>query len=387
MKVTFEVQTPIPNTGRVRQLESMFDVPRAEVSHLKWSGDVPIEGEDWRVGLIVGPSGSGKSTLAQHLWGKPRVMKWTGSSVVDDFAASLDMETIARVCQAVGFNTIPAWMRPHAVLSSGEKFRVDLARRLVEAVPGAPIVVDEFSSVVDRQVAKIGSHAVQKYVRKVAGVPQFVAVSCHYDIIDWLQPDWILEMPSMTFVRRSVQPRPALDVTIARVPYAAWHQFAPFHYLTASLNPAARCFGLWVGDRLASFSATLTRPHPVAKDIIGVSRGVTLPDWQGLGLTFVMNDVLGSAFKAIGKRMHLYPAHPAVILSCDRSPRYAMVKAPGFLSYKRGPKSTVAGIGARPCATFLYVGPAMEAPEASVRAFLAGSTGAKITYTNPGGSP
>ena len=40
--------------------------------------------------------------------------------------------------------------------------------------------MDEFTSVVDRQVAQIGAHAIQKYVRKHGR--QFVAVSCHYDI-------------------------------------------------------------------------------------------------------------------------------------------------------------------------------------------------------------
>ena len=89
---------------------------------------------------------------------------------------------------AVGFNTIPAWLRPYGVLSNGEKFRVDLARRLLEG--GDLIAVDEFTSVVDRQVAKIGSHAVQKWARGKGR--QFVAATCHYDLEDWLQPDWVL---------------------------------------------------------------------------------------------------------------------------------------------------------------------------------------------------
>jgi hypothetical protein len=75
------------------------------------------------------------------------------------------MDEIASTCQAVGFNTIPAWLRPYDVLSTGERFRVELARRMIEAPTDRPLLVDEFSSVVDRQVAKIGAHAVQKWVR------------------------------------------------------------------------------------------------------------------------------------------------------------------------------------------------------------------------------
>ena len=31
----------------------------------------------------------------------------------EDFARSLSMKEIADMCQAVGFNTIPAWLRPY----------------------------------------------------------------------------------------------------------------------------------------------------------------------------------------------------------------------------------------------------------------------------------
>jgi hypothetical protein len=118
--------------------------------------------------------------------------------VIDDFAGTLSMEQVSSACQAVGFNTIPAWLRPFYVLSNGERFRVELARRLLEL--SDPIVVDEFTSVVDRQVAQIGAHAVQKYVRR--NKRKFVAVSCHYDIVDWLQPDWIFEPATMHFARK-----------------------------------------------------------------------------------------------------------------------------------------------------------------------------------------
>ncbi|MGA8729662.1 MAG: hypothetical protein WB608_13000 [Terracidiphilus sp.] len=80
-----------------------------------------------------------------------------------------------------------------------------LARRLIEC--GAMVTMDEFRSVVDRQVAKIGAHAVQKFIRR-AGT-RFVAASCHYDIIEWMQPDWVFEPATMHFARRSLQRRPA----------------------------------------------------------------------------------------------------------------------------------------------------------------------------------
>jgi len=373
MKIDLVIDTDISRSPRARQLDAMFDLPPADKCHLEWHGDLPIEEQPWNVGLICGPSGSGKTSIARQLFGAnyhPE-LEWHGKSVIDDFASSLKMDEISSACQAVGFNTIPAWLRSYAVLSNGEKFRAELARRLLE-LPD-PIVVDEFTSVVDRQVAQIGAYAVQKYVRKNGR--KFVAVSCHFDILDWLQPDWIFEPATMHFARRSLQRRPPLDVTICRVPYSAWKIFAPFHYLTAELHKAARCFGLFVGDRLAAFAGILPKPISNGKErggwIAGVSRVVTLPDWQGLGLAFVLLDKLGAAYAAIGRRFRNYPAHPAFIRSHERSALWTLHKAGGtFAPDNRRNNPTSKRVGrCRPCGIFEYRGPAM--PLADAQALLA----------------
>jgi GNAT superfamily N-acetyltransferase len=271
---------------------------------------------------------------------------------------SLKMDAIAEACSAVGFNSIPSWMRPYAVLSNGEKFRVDLARRLLE-LPD-PIVVDEFSSVVDRQVAKIASHAVQKFIRR--NKRQFVAVGCHYDVIEYLNPDWVLDMATRSYTRRLLQRRPAISCTIGRLPYAAWSVFAKHHYLTGALHRAAKCFGLWCEGVLAAFCAVL----PVAvssgdhkgEAIWRISRVVTLPDYQGLGLAFVLTEAIGSEYRAKGTRFRNYPAHPSFVRAHDRSPNWALVKKPGTHSTINTKGTTAAGaMGGRPCAVFEYVGP------------------------------
>ena len=359
------VESPVSTGFRVRQLEGMFDVPRAETARLEWRGNVPIEDEPWRVGLIVGPSGCGKSTLLRDLFGDPRSLKWGAPSVIEDFDPALSIADIAAACQAVGFNTIPAWMRPFAVLSNGEQFRATLGRLLIEE--GEMVVVDEFTSVVDRQVAKIGAHAVQKWIRKHPS-KQFVAASCHYDVVDWLQPDWILEPATMTFSRRSLQRRPELEVAISPVPYSAWRTFAPFHYLTKELHRAAQCFCLFVDDRPAAFAGIISSPISSGahkgEAIRAVSRLVTLPDWQGMGLAMVLVDQLGAAYTALRLRLRTYPAHPALIRTFDRSRAWAMKKRPGTFS-QYNPRSSTGSSGGRPCGVFEYVGPAMDRSEAA----------------------
>lgn len=336
----------------------MFDVPPTEKATREWSGELPIESLDWNVGLIVGPSGAGKSSVMRAAFGEPRVYEWPSKSVVDDFDPKYSMQQISEICQAVGFNTIPAWTRPYSVLSNGERFRVELARHLLEG--DDPIVVDEFTSVVDRQVAQIGSHAVQKYVRR--NNRKFVAVT-YYDVADWLQPDWILEPATMAFTPRGRLQRPGVDVEIARVPHEAWRVFAPFHYLTNELHKGATCYGAFVRGELAAFAGVLFRPHPKVRDIYGVSRGVTLPDYQGLGVMMCLLDALGSAYKADGKRLHTYPSHPSFSRSFAKSPRWAMVQRGGTPKFQ-GRKSTLdnggAGFGGRATPVFCYRGEAMD---------------------------
>lgn len=334
----------------------MFDAPPQEKCHLSWSIDLDLDAEPWSVGLVVGPSGSGKSTVMRKIWGEPRSLEWSGAGVVDDFDKTIGVDQIAAVCQAVGFNTIPAWMRPFAVLSNGEKFRVELARRLLE--DGDPIVIDEFTSVVDRQVAQIGSHAVQKYVRKVG--KRFVAVTCHYDVLDWLQPDWVLDMATNSFQRRLLQRRPSIECVVGRLPRSAWAVFAPFHYMSGSLHAASQCFGLWANGKLASFMALVHQPVSVnaTTPIWRTHRVVTLPDWQGLGLAMVLSDRLGAEYKAAGKRLHASPAHPAFVRSYDRSTNWKLTKKPVLVEPTRSKK--VGGFGGRPCAIFEYVGPSAE---------------------------
>ena len=357
------ISTEVSTSIRARQVQAGFDVPERKKEEKRWKLEMPIEARPWTVGLIVGPSGAGKSTIMRHVFGGEKPLSWKEKSVIDDFNPKLSVAEITEACGAVGFNTIPAWLRPFHVLSNGEKFRVELARRLLEEP--APVVIDEFTSLVDRQVAKVASHSAQKYARRLK--KQLVAVTCHYDVEDWLQPDWVLDVATREFRWRELQRRPAIECEIRRVPYETWRLFAPFHYMSASLHRAAKCFALHVDDRPVSFVGVLPFPHPTAHDIMRVSRHVTLPDWQGLGLGMIVVERIAAAYAALGKRLRHYPAHRALIRSLAKGP-WRMTKKAGTFSPDQDSKSTIArgAFGGRPCATFEFVGAAWpDALEAS----------------------
>ena len=363
------IEYEVSRSIRCRQIEAMFDVPPQDSKKLEWVGELPIEKKDWKIGLIVGPSGSGKSTIARNLFNKnyEPSLKWGKAAVIDDFDDKLSIEQISKVCSAVGFNTIPAWFRSYSVLSTGEKFRVEVARRMLELE--SPVIIDEFTSVIDRQVAKIGCHAVQKYIRR--SEKQFIAISCHYDIIDWLQPDWIFEPASMEFKPRGLLRRPKIEGEIKRCEYGLWKIFAPYHYLTAELNKSARCYALFVESRPVAFAGVLHRPNwrKKGQNIKGISRIVTLPDWQGIGLSPILATTLGAAYRATGWRLRSYPAHPALIRVADKSKEWMMVKKPGYIqkinkkNINQKTSKSMRNVS-RPGAVFEYCGPAMNKDDA-----------------------
>jgi hypothetical protein len=205
MTITVENDCPLYDSFRVQQIAGMFDVPLAEKLSERFSIAVPPLGDNWRIGLVVGPSGSGKTTFARRLFGSDLVerIEWPADRAVVDCFGEMPVREITGLLTAVGFSSPPSWIKPYRVLSGGERFRCDLARGLAsvggrnaradEMSDFRPpisdlrlVAFDEFTSVVDRTVAKVCSAAVAKAVRGGRIGCRFVAVTCHYDVTEWL---------------------------------------------------------------------------------------------------------------------------------------------------------------------------------------------------------
>src|SRR5689334_25405419 len=182
--ITATVTCPIHDSFRVQQVAGMFDVPLTEKATQHFEVDVPGRNENWQVGLIVGPSGSGKSTIARRAFGKKvyAAGEWPADRAVVDCFGKLSVRNVVELFTAVGFGSPPSWIKPYQVLSNGERFRCDLARALAVSVcreaestandfdlaaDAKPVIVfDEFTSVVDRNVAKVCSAAIAKSIRR-----------------------------------------------------------------------------------------------------------------------------------------------------------------------------------------------------------------------------
>lgn len=356
------VSCPVFDSFRVQQVAGMFDVPLSRRSSERFHVELPELGDAWRIGLIVGPSGSGKTTVARELFGPRlyRCKRWPRDRAVVDCLGERPTKEITSLLSAVGFSSPPSWIKPYHVLSTGEQFRCDLARAIASAEREAgqgerrearlgpdsssrslagdsslPLLAfDEFTSVVDRNVARIASAAVAKALRRGTIRCRLVAVTCHYDVTEWLQPDWVIDMATGQFSRRRLR-RPAIDLEIFRCRRRAWSLFARHHYLSGSLSRAARCFlATWQGVPVA-FCASVTLIGQ--KNRWRLSRIVTLPDYQGVGIGMGVLEAVAELHKEEGHRVNATGSHPAVIAHWRRSPlwRPIAVRKTGSASARR----------------------------------------------------
>lgn len=366
MTISIVVESAIVESPRVQQLRSLFDLPVAQTSRLEWTVQLPLGDHPWQIGLLTGPSGCGKSTIARRLWpaelARSSQLVWPADrAVLDAFPEGLPIHEITGLLSSVGFSSPPAWLRPFAVLSTGQRFRVELARLLAEAQAEADsqhrmIVLDEYTSVVDRTAAQVGSAAVARAVRR-HGL-RFIAITCHEDILDWLQPDWVYRPAEQAFTWRRLQRRPAIVLEVARCPPSAWRLFAPHHYLSHALVRSARCFLARWNDRPVAFSAWLPyvgSGRPARRE----HRTVTIPDCQGVGIGHALSSLVASAWRGLGYRALSTTTHPAFVAARQRSPFWVLRRGLSLTAGRERRLSSLRHATTRLTAGFEYTGPAL----------------------------
>ncbi len=303
------------STFRIESVKGTYDLQTNSIKE-KFEGNIELS-ESWKIGLIVGRSGTGKTTIAKELFADILInkFKYNRESVLDDMPKECSVENICKAFNSVGFSSPPSWLKPYSVLSNGEKMRVDLANAILNE--NKIFAFDEFTSVVDREVAKIGSFAMQKAIRK--SDKQFIAITCHHDVEEWLLPDWVFNTDTMTFTNNEGQKknRPKCEFKIYETKEKSkyWTMFSKYHYLSHSHNNSARVFIATLNDNIVGFSSVLPFPHPKLKNHYKEHRTVILPDYQGIGLGHLLSNNIAELLKQNNKGFISTSSNPAFINS------------------------------------------------------------------------
>lgn len=277
---------------------------------------------DWNIGVIYGESGAGKTSILKSFGYVLEEPKFSDTASLISNFHWLSPESACNLLSSMGLASVPTWLRPYRLLSNGEKYRAMLAYMVSrpDQDPTKPILIDEYTSVVDRNVAKAMSNALGKYVR--ANGKKVILASCHFDIFEWLRTDWVYS-PNKRRIERCDfrrQGKPAIKLEIFRCRYETWNLFKHHHYLTGDLNKAAKCFiALWDGKPVA-FTAILPFPNGSFRNAFRVSRIVTLPDYQGLGIGFALNNYVASLYKSLGLSYYIRTSNPALVVVNQRNP-------------------------------------------------------------------
>ena len=147
--------------------------------------------DEYNIGMIVGASGSGKSQILKQYFNinlEEVVAEWFSDKAIVSHFDTPD-EAIEKLF-ACGLASVPTLCKPFHILSNGEKYRANVARQLKDNM-----ILDEFTSEVNRETAKSLSVALSKYIRQ-KNIRNVVLSSCHKDIIEWIEPDWVFDCDS-----------------------------------------------------------------------------------------------------------------------------------------------------------------------------------------------
>lgn len=326
------LESPVSKSFRCTMAANSLDIDVEKKSFHAISINADID-SPFNVGLIIGSSGSGKTTLAKQIYGQERLVSKIDTTlpIIEQLPKELSYDQCAAILSGVGLTSVPCWIRPVYTLSNGQRARAEAALAMIQ---DELTVIDEWTSVVDRTVGKVMSHCVQKHARKQN--KKIVLISCHYDVVEWLDPEWIIDCNKQTFIDRRLLPprerekREQLQFDIKEIGRESWKYFSKYHYLSDRLpGGLIKTFGLFHGQDQIGFQCFANyvpwgdKSKPMQ---MHSNRTVIHPDYAGMGLGIRLINETSRIMKATGFRaMAKYSSTP-IFNSMSKNPAWRLLK-------------------------------------------------------------
>lgn len=303
------LKSTIERDAFVDYVAEAFDIQNVAESVTRVTNNLYLP-ESWNIGVIYGGSGTGKSTLLRT-FGEIKTPTFDPTKPLISNFDFTTPENAANILSSMGLASVPSWLRPFHTLSNGEQDRARIAWLIGSASNDDVVLIDEFTSVVDRDVAAAMSNSISKYIARTG--KRVVLASCHFDIMEWLQPDWIYSpTKGRVEIRDCLRRRPQIQLEVFRCRYETWNVFKQHHYLTDELNKAAKCYCVTWNDKPVAFIGVLPFPSGWVQNAFRVSRLVVLPDFQGLGIGFKLLSYVSSLYVAEGMKMYIKTTNPGL---------------------------------------------------------------------------
>jgi ABC-type lipoprotein export system ATPase subunit/GNAT superfamily N-acetyltransferase len=313
MMKKIDLKSEIINDKYTKYVYESYDIQNKEFTKFEISHQLEnLDSFDWNIIVVFGGSGSGKSSILKSI-GKINEVHFDNSiSLISNFNW-LDPKDATHLLTSMGLSSVPTWLRKFNELSNGEQYRATIAYLIGKANDNEIVLIDEFTSVVNRDVAKSMSFAIQKYIRR--NNKKVIFASCHYDIFEWLMPDYILSTEKGGTLERGEwlrQGKPQIELSVHRCKPKIWDLFKKHHYLTQEVNEAYVFLLFELNDK------------PIATCVIGYhsgynikpsfreSRLVVLPDYQGMGIGSKISEFVGGVLKQNNYNYYTKTTNPAL---------------------------------------------------------------------------
>jgi ABC-type lipoprotein export system ATPase subunit len=304
----------IINDNYTNYVYESYDIQNKEFTSVEINYQLDnLNNFDWNIIVVFGGSGSGKTSILRNI-GEIKIPNFkSGIALISNFDW-LDPKDATHLLTSVGLSSVPTWLRPFETLSNGEQYRAIIAYLISKAKENEIILIDEFTSVVNRDVAKSMSFAIQKYIRR--NNKKVIFASCHYDIFEWLMPDYVLSPEKGGALEKGEwlrQGKPSIELSVHRCKPKVWDLFKKHHYLTEDVNEAYIFLLFELNNK------------PIAINVMGIqvgktdcfrsyreSRIVVLPDYQGMGIGSKISEFCAGISKFSKSNYYTKTSNPAL---------------------------------------------------------------------------
>ncbi|MCA1667915.1 MAG: GNAT family N-acetyltransferase, partial [Thermomicrobia bacterium] len=174
-----------------------------------------------------------------------------------------------------------------------------------------------------------------------------------YDIVDWVEPDWVYDTATGTYSGRGLWRRPRFELEIWQTDWRYWHLFEPHHYLKMPRMIAAYNYVGTVDGELVAHVAVGTAALGKTSAEARACRLVILPEWQGAGIGMrFLNAVCQMQIEGTGRLRDrnvttiFHTSHPGLCAGLRRDKKWRQVSAVLHGTNKRKSASTMKPTGA-----------------------------------------